>query len=77
MEAITILIYINVLVYVYFILQLIFGFSKIKTFKSDVLIPKTSFSIVIPFRNEEQNLPNLLESISKLHYSKSLFEKSM
>ena len=74
MEAITILIYINVLVYVYFILQLIFGFSKIKTFKSDVLIPKTSFSIVIPFRNEEQNLPDLLDSISKLHYPKSLFE---
>ena len=74
MEAITILIYINVLVYVFFILQLIFGFSKIKTFKSDVLIPKTSFSIVIPFRNEEQNLPDLLNSISKLHYPKSLFE---
>jgi glycosyltransferase involved in cell wall biosynthesis len=74
MEAITILIYINVLVYVVFILQLIFGFSKIKTFKSDVLIPKTSFSIVIPFRNEEQNLPDLLDSISKLNYPKALFE---
>ena len=31
MEAITILIYINVLVYIFFIFQLIFGFSKIKT----------------------------------------------
>ncbi|CAN1545881.1 COG1215 Glycosyltransferases, probably involved in cell wall biogenesis [Flavobacteriaceae bacterium] len=74
MEAITILIYINVLVYGFFILQLIFGFSKIKPFKSDVINPKTSFSIVIPFRNEEQNLPDLLDSISKLLYPKSLFE---
>ncbi|MGB0896573.1 MAG: glycosyltransferase family 2 protein [Flavobacteriaceae bacterium] len=33
-----------------------------------------SFSVVIPFRNEADNLPNLLKSILELHYNTSLFE---
>lgn len=36
--------------------------------------PKTSFSIVVPFRNEKENLPNLLHSISLLNYPKELVE---
>jgi len=35
---------------------------------------KTGFSIVIPFRNEEHNLPDLLQSLAKLNYSKEQFE---
>lgn len=38
------------------------------------LNPKTTFSIVIPFRNEAENLPQLLHSISILNYPKDLFE---
>src|SRR5690606_8764865 len=34
----------------------------------------TSFSVIIPFRNEAQNLPSLLKSISKLSYPKHLYE---
>jgi cellulose synthase/poly-beta-1,6-N-acetylglucosamine synthase-like glycosyltransferase len=53
---------------------LIFGFGRIKKYKEKGLLPKTSFTIVVPFRNEEENLPNLLNSFSKLNYPKDLFE---
>ena len=74
MEAITILLYLNVLVYIVFIIGLIYGFPKIKTFTSNDSNPKTTFSIIIPFRNEAEHLPQLLASLSKLNYPKALFE---
>lgn len=37
-------------------------------------MPKTKFSIIVPFRNEEQNLPVLLESLSNLNYPTDFFE---
>lgn len=61
-------------IYVVFILQLIFGFDKVKTFVRTDEKPKTTFSIIVPFRNEEKNLPKLLKSISNLNYPKELFE---
>ena len=54
--------------------QLIFGFDKVKTFVRTDEKPKTTFSIIVPFRNEEKNLPKLLKSISNLNYPKELFE---
>ncbi|HLO74113.1 MAG TPA: glycosyltransferase [Flavobacterium sp.] len=45
-----------------------------RRFSKTEFTPKTSFSIVIPFRNEKENLPNLLHSISLLHYPKELVE---
>ena len=62
------------IVYVLFIVQLIYGFNKVKTFEKTELKPKTSFSIIVPFRNEAKNLPKLLKSISNLNYPKELFE---
>ncbi len=53
---------------------LIYGFPKIKSFKSEGLSPKTTFSIVVPFRNEAENLSELLASFSKLNYPIHLFE---
>jgi glycosyltransferase involved in cell wall biosynthesis len=38
------------------------------------LKPKTSFTIIVPFRNEAENLPNLLNSFSNLNYPTDLFE---
>ncbi|MFD2726079.1 glycosyltransferase family 2 protein [Hyunsoonleella rubra] len=35
---------------------------------------KTKFTLVIPFRNEAENLPELLHSINLLNYPKDLFE---
>lgn len=67
-----VLIFIN---YVFFIGLLIWGFSKVNYFqKSESSDNKTGFSIVIPFRNEEHNLPDLLQSLSHLDYPKEQFE---
>ncbi|WP_313112939.1 glycosyltransferase family 2 protein [Aequorivita sediminis] len=50
------------------------GFNKIKTFSEKKGIPKTGFSVVIPFRNEAKNLVYILNSIEKLNYPSELFE---
>jgi glycosyltransferase involved in cell wall biosynthesis len=63
-----------VLVYVLTISWLIFGFTKTNSFEYLGLPPKTSFTIIVPFRNEAENLPVLLESFSKLNYPTDLFE---
>ncbi|WPO80452.1 glycosyltransferase family 2 protein [Flavobacterium sp. KACC 22761] len=60
--------------YIISILLLIFGFFRIKKFKKTDLKPKTSFTIIVPFRNEKENLPILLESFSNLNYPKNLFK---
>lgn len=61
--------------YAALITQLAFGIVKINKQNSVQLSePKTAFSIIVPFRNEAENLPFLLESIEKLNYPKELFE---
>jgi len=62
------------LIYILFIGQLIYGCNRMKRFSRKEFTPKTSFSIVVPFRNEKENLPNLLHSISLLNYPKELVE---
>ncbi|MBW1657260.1 glycosyltransferase family 2 protein [Flavobacterium quisquiliarum] len=62
------------ILYVISISLLIYGFFKIKKYQKTDLKPKTSFTIIVPFRNEKENLPNLLNSISKLNYPTDLFE---
>ena len=62
------------IIYILFIGQLIYGFNRMKRFSKKEFTPKTSFSIVVPFRNEKENLPNLLHSISLLNYPKELVE---
>ncbi|MBV2196328.1 MAG: glycosyltransferase [Flavobacterium sp.] len=61
-------------VYILFIGQLIYGFLQMKRFSKKEFTLKTTFSIVVPFRNEKENLPNLLHSISLLHYPRELVE---
>ncbi len=51
-----------------------FGYDSVHVFAPRELKPKTTFTLVIPFRNEENNLPKLLESIRSLTYSKNLVE---
>lgn len=62
------------IIYVLTISWLIYGFTKINHFEFIGSSPKTSFSIIVPFRNEAENLPVLLESFSKLNYPTDLFE---
>lgn len=63
-----------ILIYLILIGWLNNGFNKIKDFKLQDLKPKTKFSIVIPFRNEAENLKALLKSIDNLNYPNSHFE---
>ena len=61
--------------YAALITQLAFGIAKMNKQKTiEISSPKTTFSIVVPFRNEEENLPILLESLEKLNYPTELFE---
>lgn len=71
------------MIYVYFIILftyvvlislLVFGFTKTKLIETGKLVPKNTFSIVVPFRNEAENLPKLIHSIALLDYPKELFE---
>lgn len=71
---ITIILFLPFLFYIISIGTLIYGFTKIKNYDAIGLKPKTSFTIVVPFRNEAENLPALLESISKMNYPTDLFE---
>ena len=61
-------------IYLLLIGSLVYGFGKIKVFKLQNTPAKTKFSVVIPFRNEAENLPELLKSIEALKYPKHLFE---
>jgi len=71
---IEIILFVVLVIYVVFILQLIIGFEKVKSFVRTDEKPKTAFTIIVPFRNEEKNLPKLLESFSKLNYPYKLIE---
>jgi cellulose synthase/poly-beta-1,6-N-acetylglucosamine synthase-like glycosyltransferase len=62
------------IIYILTISWLIYGFTKTNHFEYLGLSPKTSFTIIVPFRNEAENLPILLESFSKLNYPTDLFE---
>lgn len=50
------------------------GFNKVELVKNKNAAPKHTFSIIIPFRNEANNIPRLLKSISLLNYPKNIFE---
>jgi cellulose synthase/poly-beta-1,6-N-acetylglucosamine synthase-like glycosyltransferase len=74
MEILILGTYIVLLWYIINILWLCIGFTKVKSFHSHSLIPRTKFSIIVPFRNEAENLPKLLQSFEKLNYPSELFE---
>ncbi|RYJ40224.1 Glycosyl transferase family protein [Flavobacterium anhuiense] len=61
-------------IYILSISLLIYGFFKVKKYQITDLQPKTSFTIIVPFRNEKENLPILLESFLNLNYPTDLFE---
>lgn len=62
------------LAYLFLIGSLVVGFDKVKPFPFQEIPSKTKFSIIIPFRNEAENLPSLLLSLKKLQYPEDLFE---
>jgi len=62
------------ILYFTIIVFFIIGFNKVEIINNHKLKPQHTFSIIIPFRNEAKNLPNLLNSLSKINYPINLFE---
>jgi len=60
--------------YCVLIIAFIIGFNKVEVFNRASFVPKTKFSIVIPFRDEAQALPVLLNSLKQLDYPRDKFE---
>ena len=60
--------------YLLLIGSFIIGFNKVKSFISKNGRPQNKFSIIVPFRNEAENLPALIKSIEDLNYPKDFFE---
>ncbi|NAS32216.1 glycosyltransferase [Flavobacteriaceae bacterium R38] len=50
------------------------GMKKIELFESKGLKAITKFSIIVPFRNEAEHLPALLDAINTIDYPESMFE---
>ena len=72
-----ILLYITIgLLIVYSILILFYraGWLELKSFSRTDLEPSMKISVIIPARNEEENIGNLLSSLEKQTYSTHLFE---
>jgi len=67
-----------VVLYISIIIAYIYGFIKIKHFKfgtvNNKLDNKIYLSIIIPFKNEEQNLSFLIENLKNQSLNKSHFE---
>jgi len=74
MEPLIWLLSIYVAIYAVYLLRLFVGFGKIPEFAAENKSPATGFSIVIPMRNEAENLPVLLESLAAIDYPADLFE---
>ena len=68
------LLYTIIFIYCLVIGSLIYGFTKATIIDYIDLKPITKFTIIVPFRNEAENLPVLLDSFSKLNYPADLFE---
>lgn len=70
----TILLAIICLLYTPVLLWLVAGALKLTRFREIDMPPKTAFSVLVPFRNEAENLPDLLGSIQALDYPLELLE---
>ncbi len=60
--------------YVILIIAFCIGFFRLKTFYTQKTVQKTTFTLIIPFRNEAKNLPALMQSISKIKYPEKQIE---
>lgn len=70
---ITIIVSITIL-YLMLIASFVIGFDRVRAFKIDDTDAKTTFSVIIPFKNEAENLSALLQSLSQLNYPDNLYE---
>jgi len=56
------------------IVLLYIGYNRVPYFSVVGNVAEIKFSIIIPFRNEAENLPRLLKSLQLVHYPTSHFE---
>ncbi len=61
-------------IYFYSMVFIVLGYRNVRFFSSEETKPLTHFSVVIPFRNEAANLPNLLKTLNGLKYPSEMFE---
>ncbi len=61
-------------IYVVLIIAFVIGIDRVQNFGNTKGTHQYKFSILIPFRNEKNNLPTLLKSLSKLNYPLDKFE---
>jgi cellulose synthase/poly-beta-1,6-N-acetylglucosamine synthase-like glycosyltransferase len=74
LQLIPLLIFLILLLnYLYFLIKVLFGLKKLNPAKSDN-IPSEFISVIIPFRNEEENILNNLSSIEKQDYPINKYE---
>lgn len=69
-----IIIYCTTILYALAILILVYGNYKVPYFDREENTSGATFSILIPFRNEAHNLPQLIRSLKEINYPKHLFE---
>lgn len=62
------------LCYIILLLSLLYGWRNLKYTPASVPSSETAFSIIIPFRNEQVNLPGLFDSLKRLKYPTHKFE---
>ncbi|WP_455168735.1 glycosyltransferase [Aegicerativicinus sediminis] len=67
-------IFLVLIVYTIIIGTMIIGFDKVEEIKLQEDSKRLKFTIVIPFRNESENLPLLLASLDRIAYPNTLFE---
>ena len=63
-----------VLAYFILILFLENGYQRVGNFEEKNHQHRTSFTIIIPFRNEEERLPELIESLANITYDSNRHE---
>lgn len=68
------ILFFSVLFYFCAIVLLCVGHNRVPYFSSEEKGAEIKFSIIIPFRNEAENLPALLQSFQQLKYPPSHFE---
>lgn len=68
-----IIFYAFVVIYISLIAVFVTKYNKIEYF-SKSCNEKTYISIIVPFRNEKENLPKLINSINKQNYNPNFFE---
>ncbi|HNP17857.1 MAG TPA: glycosyltransferase [Fulvivirga sp.] len=57
-------------IYLFWLVIMLFGWLKIDSIYKEVSHSKFFYSIIVPFRNESEHLPTLLNSLSQLNFDR-------